>query len=67
MSEVKVESNSYANGREAALRGCARMIWCGTNAEREAWFAGWDSIASDQRGTWPLTGPVPNPESAGHD
>ena len=52
-------STSYADGREAALRGCARMIWCGTNAEREAWFAGWDSIASDQRGTWPLTGPVP--------
>lgn len=32
----------YEGGYRARLADCYRMIWCGTEAECNEWYRGWD-------------------------
>jgi hypothetical protein len=52
---------NYEYGQHAALRGCYRLLGvdpCGR--DHPDWYAGYDSVPAELRGTAPLTGPIPN-------
>lgn len=50
----------YTGGQHAALRGCWRVL-CNapTWQDHVAWYAGYDSVPRELRGSAPLTGPIP--------
>ena len=47
---------SYGHGKNAALRGCYRLLACPKDdAEEREWLTGWDSVAVKDRGTLPVS------------
>lgn len=58
--EPQVAFTDFEYGRRAALRGCYRILCCPESpAAYREWLAGYDSVRREDRGKWPLVGPVP--------
>lgn len=50
----------YTSGQHAAIRGLRRVLCLAPSPEHyAAWYAGFDSISHDHRGSGPMTGPIP--------
>lgn len=54
----------YDSGRLAAEQGCYRMVWVGSDDERDAWLRGYDSVGAGSNGS-PKTAKKPTPVGVG--
>jgi hypothetical protein len=58
--QTTTERTTWESGRDAALRGCYRVLVCAdSETERNDWLRGFDSVPAENRGKWPLSGPIP--------
>ena len=56
----ETSDHHYTAGQHAAIRGVRRVLCNAPSPDHyAAWYAGFDSISREHRGSGPLTGPIP--------